>query len=309
VLEIAKAGSRGAALTQKIWSFSHQQQMNRQVVQIDSAVEEALRRLRTILPARIEIKKNLPANLPAVSGDASQIQQIIMNLGSNAADAIGERCGTLEISASAIHLNGNGSAISAKLPHGDYVKLSVRDTGGGIDKKTMCRVFEPFFTTKAQGRGTGMGLAVVHGIMKNHLGEVTVYSEVGKGTVFNLYFPVAGEASLEIRSAPASPKGQGQRILYVTDLSMPQMSGTDLAQEALQICPSLPVILTSGYIRTQDQEVARQIGIRELILKPDTVEELGNVLHRLLTGDKDRPVSPEALEFPPMRHSQRAGTS
>jgi signal transduction histidine kinase len=354
VLEIAKAGSRGAALTQKIWSFSHQQQMNRQVVQIDSAVEEALRRLRTILPARIEIKKNLPANLPAVSGDASQIQQIIMNLGSNAADAIGERCGTLEISASAIHLNGNGSAISTKLPHGDYVKLSVRDTGGGIDKKTMCRVFEPFFTTKAQGRGTGMGLAVVHGIMKNHLGEVTVYSEVGKGTVFNLYFPVAGEASLEIRSAPASPKGQGQRILYVddeeplvllitrtlkrlgyevsgftnpvealhtlqehpcefqalvTDLSMPQMSGTDLAQEALQICPSLPVILTSGYIRTQDQEVARQIGIRELILKPDTVEELGNVLHRLLTGDKDRPVSPEALEFPPMRHSQRAGTS
>jgi signal transduction histidine kinase len=352
VLEIAKAGTRAIALTRKILSFSQQQETKGQVVQIQSAIEEALCTLRGILPPRIEINKFLPAKLPLVSADALQIQQIIANLGSNAADAIGERPGALEISASAVHLNGNVSPLSAKLPQGDYVRVSVKDTGAGIDKSTMGRVFEPFFTTKPQGRGTGMGLAVVHGIMKNHLGEVTVYSEVGKGTVFNLYFPVAGEAPVEVRPATVPPKGQGQHILYVddeeplvllitrtlkrlgykvtgltnpvealhilqkdpcefqalvTDLSMPEMSGTDLAQEALQVCPNLPVILTSGYIRSQDQEVARRIGVRELILKPDTVEELGNVLHRLLTGDKDRPASPEALESPPMRHSQPAG--
>lgn|GEM_PF-4918989 len=354
VLEIAKAGSRGAALTRKISSFSQQQQTKRQVVHIQSAVEEALCTLRATLPARIEIQRNFPPRLPAISADASQVQQILLNLGINAVEAIGERSGMLEISASAIHLNCNGSALSAKLPHGDYVKLSVRDTGAGIDKRTMGRVFEPFFTTKPQGRGTGLGLAVVHGIMKNHLGEVTVYSEVGKGTVFNLYFPAAEEAPTEIRPATAPPKGQGQHILYVddeeplvvlvtrtlkrlgyevssftnpldalhllqkhprefhalvTDLSMPQMSGTDLAREALHICPSLPVILTSGYIRSQDQELARQIGVRELILKPDTVEELGDALHRLLTEDKGRQGSAEVLDSPPMRHSRQAGTS
>jgi signal transduction histidine kinase len=288
VLEIAKAGSRATALTRKIMSFSQQQQTKRQVVCIEAAVEEALSTLSSTLPARIEIHKNFSPKLPGISADASQVQQILVNLGTNAAEAIGNRSGTLEISASAVHLNGNGSVISARLPHGEYVKLSIRDTGTGIDKKTMGRVFEPFFTTKPQGRGTGMGLAVVQGIMKNHLGEVTVYSEVGKGTVFNLYFPVASEAPAENRPATSPPKGNGQRILYVddeeplvmlitrtlkrlgyevsgftspvdalrslqkdpckyqalvTDLSMPQMSGTDLAHEALQLCPNLPVIL------------------------------------------------------------------
>ena len=175
-------------------------------------------------------------------------------------------------------------------------------------------------------------MAIVCGIMKEHLGEVTVYSEVGKGAVFNLYFPVAEAVFSEIQPVTVAPsRGQGQHILYVddeeplvllvtrtlkhlgyevsgftdplealralrqsphsfhamvTDLSKPSMSGTDLAQEALQICPKMPVILTTGYIRPQDQELARRAGVREVILKPDTVEELGNVLHRLLTGAK-----------------------
>jgi CheY-like chemotaxis protein len=208
------------------------------------------------------------------------------------------------------------------------VRLSVKDTGSGIDKNTLARVFEPFFTTKPLGRGTGMGLAIVDGIMKNHLGEVTVYSEVGKGTVFNLYFPVAEKTPAEIQSVAVPPQGSGQHILYVddeeplvllmsrtlkrlgynvtgftdpldalnafrqspaefhalvTDLSMPAMSGTELARQALQIRSDLPVILTTGYVQPQDQELALRIGVRELIPKPDTVEELGNSLHRQLS--------------------------
>ncbi|HUK24852.1 MAG TPA: response regulator [Terriglobales bacterium] len=329
VLEIAKAGSRGAALTRKILSFSRDQNSVRQPTRLAAVVEEVLSLIRASLPPQIEVRQNFPPELPPILADPSQVHQILVNLVTNAADAIGEGRAQVEISAVTVQLNGNGAGLSAKLPPGRYVKLSVKDTGPGMDKHTLARVFEPFFTTKTQGRGTGMGLAVVHGIMKNHLGEVTAYSEVGKGSVFSLYFPAAEEAPAEPPAAAPSPPGQGQHILYVddeeplvllvtrtlqrlgyrvsgftnplhalqalreqpcgfhaivTDLSMPQMSGTDFTHEALQICPKLPVILTTGYIRPQDHELARQAGAREVILKPDTVEEMGNALHRVLSG-------------------------
>jgi signal transduction histidine kinase len=337
VLEIAKASSRGSALTKKILSFSRQQEIRRQPMQLQPVVEEALSQVRPSLPPQVEIRKHFGASLPPILADASQIQQIITNLVSNAADAIGDAPGQIEISACPLHLNGNGTSLSAKLPPGDYVKLSVRDTGPGMDKPTLARAFEPFFTTKPQGRGTGMGLAIVHGIAKNHFGEVTTYSEVGKGTVFNLYLPACQDRPVELPVTVLPIVSKGQRILYVddeeplvllitrtlerlgyevvgltdplealrtlrhtpcdfhalvTDLSMPQMSGIDLAQEALQVCPRLPVVLTTGYIRPQDQEQARRIGVRELVLKPDTAEELGEVLHRLLGGTEDKPGQP-----------------
>ncbi|MGH9501260.1 MAG: ATP-binding response regulator [Terriglobales bacterium] len=344
VLEIAKAGSRAVALTRKILSFSRQQVVNRQAIQLQPVAQEALSMLRATLPAQIEIRWDFPADLPPVSADSSQVHQILVNLATNASHAIGDRPGTLDLQARCIHVNGERSGPSSALVPGDYVRLSVEDNGPGMDKKTMARVFEPFFTTKAQGRGTGLGLAIVYGIMKEHLGEVTVHSEVGKGTVFNLYFPVAEGALPEVQPATETPtQGRGQRILYVddeeplvllvprilkrlgyevsgftdplealralrkdpadfhavvTDLSMPSMSGTDLALEVLQICPNLPVILTTGYVRPEDQEFARRAGVREVILKPDTIEQLGSVLHRLLceAEEKPKPATAEALK-------------
>jgi signal transduction histidine kinase len=330
VLEIAKAASRAVALTRKILSFSRQQETFRQAMNLQAVVEEALSLIRPTLSSKIEIRQNFPDKLPPILADAAQIHQIIVNLASNAADAMADGAGQFELSASPVHLNGNGSTLSAKLPPGDYVRLSVRDTGVGMDKKTMAHAFEPFFTTKSQGRGTGMGLAIVHGIMKNHLGEITIYSEPGKGSIFNLYFPQAKPVPAEVLPVPSSvPTGQGQHILYVddeeplvllvtrtlkhlgyrvsgftnplealaelrknpcsfdavvTDLSMPQMSGTEFTQEVLHLCPHLPVIITTGYIRPQDQELAQKAGVREVILKPDTVEDLGKVLHRILSG-------------------------
>lgn len=329
VLEVAKAASRAVALTKKIQTFSQQHETQRRPMQLGPVVEEALSLLRAGLPQRFEICKSLPSGLPLIQADASQVHQLIINLATNAADAAGDKPGRLEISALPVRLNGNGSNLSAKLPSGNYVKLSVKDNGPGIEMAIQSRIFEPFFTTKTQGRGTGMGLAIVHGIMKNHLGEVTVYSEPGKGTTFNLYFPVSMEVPAELPARAPTPAGQGQRILYVddeeplvllitrtlkrlgyqvygftnplqalaelrkdpcsfhavvTDLSMPQMSGTEFSQEVLHLCPHMPVIITTGYIRPQDQELAMKAGVRELILKPDTIEDLGNVLHRILTG-------------------------
>ncbi|HVI07523.1 MAG TPA: response regulator [Candidatus Binatia bacterium] len=330
VLEIAKAGSRAVALTRKILSFSQQQETTLHPTRLEALVEEAVSLIRPMLPVRVALTRYFPPGLPPVMADAAQVHQVIISLATNAAEAIGEHPGLVEISAAPIHLNGNGSTLSARLAHGDYVKLSFKDSGRGIDRAIEPHIFEPFFTTKAQGRGTGMGLAIVHGIMKTHRGEVTFYSEPGKGTVFNLYFPAAMEGPTELPVPGTVPAGHGQHILYVddeeplvllipralrrlgyrvtgytnplealhamrqdacgfqavvTDLSMPQMSGTDFAQEVLKLCPRMPVILTTGYIRPQDEELANRIGIRELILKPDTAEELGRALHRALEAD------------------------
>jgi signal transduction histidine kinase len=327
VLEIAKACKRAVALTRKIQAFSRQQQIHRSPLRLGPVIEEALSLLQSTLQSRLELRTAFPPDLPLVEADASQVHQIVINLATNAADALAGKPGFLEFSASAIYLNGNGATLSSKLAPGDYVKLCVKDDGPGMDKATLARAFEPFFTTKKPGRGTGMGLAVVHGIMKNHMGEVTAYSEAGRGTVFNLYFPVAVEVPAVLPISAPTPAGQGQHILYlddeeplvllvsralsrlgyqvagytnpldalrslrqdprkfhavVTDLSMPQMSGIDFAREVKELCPGMPVILTTGYIRPQDQALAQDTGVTELILKPDTVEDLGNVLHRLL---------------------------
>jgi CheY-like chemotaxis protein len=205
--------------------------------------------------------------------------------------------------------------------------LSVRDDGAGMDSATVERIFDPFFTTKRPSEGTGLGLSVVHGIMKSHGGTVRVHSAPGKGTRFRLYFPAAGKR-VERPAVPyrEAARGQGELVLYidddealvllvvrmlrnlgyevtgytdsaraleefrshpedfdavVTDLAMPRMSGFELTREVLAIRPDVPVIMTTGYLRAEDQEAARQLGVRELILKPDTVEELGRALDRL----------------------------
>jgi signal transduction histidine kinase/ActR/RegA family two-component response regulator len=329
VAEIAKASSRAISLVKKIAAFSRPQTVNRQAMQLVPVVEEAISMLRATLPAQIKIHCEFSSDLPHILADPSQVHQIIVNLAVNAADAMGDRPGVLDVRACAVRLNGQTETLSSSLASGDYVRLTVRDNGAGMDKKTVGRVLEPFFTTKPQGRGTGMGLAIVYGIMKEHLGEVTIASELGKGTIVDLYFPVSQGALVEAPAPPPPISGQREHILYVddeeplvflvsrlltrmgyqvtgltdprealrllgqrpsdfqvlvTDLSMPRMSGIDLAYEAMKICPQISVIVTTGYIRPQDEEEARRIGVGDLILKPDAVEELGSALHRLLEG-------------------------
>jgi PAS domain S-box-containing protein len=334
--EIAKASARATDLVNRILTFSRQSECRREVLQLQPAVEEAIALLRATLPAMIEINTSFSEGLPPVRADATQIHQVLVNLMTNAAYAIGDgAAGSISVSLDEVHIAkgaGPESVPSPELKAGRYVRLSVSDTGGGMDKATLDRMFDPFFTTKPVGRGTGLGLSVVDGIMRSHEGSVIVSSEPGKGTTFRLYFPAADASpAVEGKRAQgdalaAATQGLGRRVMYiddeealvylmtrvlqksgyqvtgfsdaeqalqalrdqprdfdviVTDLSMPGMSGFHVARAIKQIRDDLPVVITSGYVRAEDRETAKEIGVRDLVLKPDTVEELARVLEKV----------------------------
>ena len=187
--EIAQAGGRAADLVRRILAFSRPQESRRDTMRLEPVIEEALKLLRSTLPAMTEIKSAFAENVPAVSADASQIHQVMMNLITNAAHATGDRVGLIEIRLDAVTVTADLLHASIDLREGFYARLTVSDDGCGMDQATVERIFEPFYTTKPAGQGTGLGLSVVHGIMRGHGGAVTVYSQPGKGTTFHLYFP------------------------------------------------------------------------------------------------------------------------
>jgi PAS domain S-box-containing protein len=217
---IEKASGRATNLVRQILAFSRQQAPSRVVMPLQPEMEEAVKLLHATLPSRIEIRAEYAPCVPLISADPTQVHQILMNLGANAAHAMGESSGLLELRLEGITVSGDQTHAAAGIPDGAYARLSFKDNGCGMDKGTLTRIFEPFFTTKGVGKGTGLGLSVVHGIMKNHGGAVTVYSEVGKGTIFRLYFPSAEQAAVPGGSAPSASdvlRGNGERILYVDD--------------------------------------------------------------------------------------------
>jgi PAS domain S-box-containing protein len=219
---VLQAASRATDLVRQILAFSRQQQLQpRRPVHLHTVVEETLKLLRSSIPSTIEFDLVVAADTPAVLADATQIHQILMNLGTNAWHAMKDRSGRLQVKLERFMVDEALASTQSQLKPGVYARMSVSDTGCGMDKATLQRVFEPFFTTKAPGEGTGLGLAVVHGIMKDHDGAVTVYSQPGEGTVFHLYFPAhAGEAvAAAVEQAPV-PRGQGERILFVDDEDM-----------------------------------------------------------------------------------------
>ncbi|HEV8422716.1 MAG TPA: ATP-binding protein, partial [Chthoniobacterales bacterium] len=218
---IEKATNRASNLVRQILTFSRRQPPARAVISLAQEVEEAVRLLHAALPARVEIRSEYLPGVPTVSADATQVHQIIMNLGANAAHAMGERSGTIELRLEAAELSAERAESAGGLTAGKYARLSVRDNGCGMDKSTLARAFEPFFTTKGVGKGTGLGLSVVHGIMKSHGGSVTAYSDVGKGTIFHLYFPAAAREQ-EVGRSPRTAEqdeffGNGAHILHVDD--------------------------------------------------------------------------------------------
>lgn len=213
---IHHAGHRAKALVEQILSFSRMQEQLQAPVKISPIVKEALKLLQTSLPANIQVRSKIEADHP-VMGDPTQIHQIIMNLCTNAYHAMLETGGVLSVSLEQVIIGEPENAGPLNLEPGSYVRLVVSDTGTGISPAILERIFEPYFTTKEKGKGTGLGLAVVHGIVKSHRGEIAVKSVVGEGTTVTVFLPVSGEDLSENGVEPASIPRGSEHILLVDD--------------------------------------------------------------------------------------------
>jgi signal transduction histidine kinase/CheY-like chemotaxis protein len=333
LLEIRKAGRRASDLVRQILMFSRKEEPVRRPLALRPEIDEAIKMLRATTPAAIQIQTRVAADTPTVLADATQLHQVFTNIGVNAAQAIGSAGGTIDVVAEAAVVDENAPPELADLPSGKYARITVRDSGAGMDAATLARAFEPFFTTKPVHQGTGLGLSVVHGIMTAHQGAVTVESKVGKGTAVHLYFPAADSVPAPTPSPELPAVHEGGHIMYVdddealvflarrsltklgyrvtaftdpvqalqalrvrvnefdilvTDTSMPGLSGPDLIKEARTLRAGLPVVLLSGYMRPDDAEKARRMGISNVLLKPHTASELAEVLHRTIREQSGR---------------------
>lgn len=332
--EILGACRRAKDLINQILNFSRQGSQERKTLRVSPLIKETVKLLRTSLPANIEIRQNIMTANETVMADPSQIHQILLNLCTNAAHSMRERGGTLEISLAEIHLDEGTVAKTPGLSAGAYVVITVTDTGYGIPKSIQEKIFDPFFTTKKPGEGTGMGLAVVHGIVKQHGGAIYVQSEEGKGASFQVLLPQTGlmDETASSDDALNLPMGEG-RILFVddekalvdigremleslgyevvartssvealeafrfqpdkfdlilTDQNMPNLSGMELAEKALHVRPDVPVILCTGFSEIVSHGKVRDLGIKEIVMKPILKRQLAESIHRVLAaGDKD----------------------
>jgi hypothetical protein len=239
--ELLHFAERGTDLIARILTFSRREEYRRQPMPLAPALEEAAKFLRALLPASVEITVDLH-EAPPVLADVTSVHQILTNLGTNAAQAMPQG-GRLIVSLEPFYVRDSFARANPSLKEGEYAVLTVRDTGVGMDPEVRARVFEPFFTTKEQGSGTGLGLAMVHGIMRDHDGAVLLDTAPGKGATFRCFFPVVAATPAAIRArAAASPKGGGQRVLFVDD----EPSLARIGQQRLIALGYEPTVTTSA---------------------------------------------------------------
>ncbi len=328
-MEIVEGAKRARDLVRQILTFSRKGEEERRPLQLQPIVKETLKFLQSIIPSNIEIRVNTDSEAGPVFCNPTHIHQMIMNLCTNAYQAMGEKGGLIEIVVDSVDI-GEGDFSGDHIQPGKYVRFTVRDNGIGMDRETVSRIFEPYFTTKDTGQGTGLGLAVVYGIVTIYNGHIEVYSRVGEGTSFQIYLPEFGgipEDATESLGSASSLKGS-ERILLVddeesvvlviqsileelgyqvtsftksmdalasfraapssfdlviTDQTMPNMLGFDLAQKILDIRPDIPVILCSGYndFLPEDQ-TGEKTGIRAFLTKPVNRVELAKWVREVL---------------------------
>jgi len=228
--EIKTASLRATDVVRQLLSFSRKTELDRRPIRVDPIVKETVKLLRASIPSSIEIRWDIESDMGAIKADPTQIHQVLINLCMNGAHAMEESGGTLEVSLAKVD-SGEAEVVSGqKMSSGPHVRLTVKDSGHGMEKHVADRIFDPYFTTKEVGKGTGMGLAVVHGIVRGHNGTISVKSEPGKGTTFQVFFPM-----IQTEPAPA-PEREGklptgeERILYVDD----EASMVELNRERLK---------------------------------------------------------------------------
>ena len=334
--QILTAADRAKNLVQQILAFSRRQRQERQIIDLQPVVTEALKLLRSALPSTIEIVQRLNTT-PPVLANPTQIHQVMMNLCTNAEYAMRGHPGRLEITLEPIQVDESFARQHSDLRPGPYARLSVRDNGCGMPAELLDRIFEPFFTTKEPGQGTGLGLSVVHGIVKSHDGVILVHSQLDRGTEFQIYLPVQEKSqAVAAPAAKRAPSGSGQHILVVddeppicnvlsqmlsragyqvaaysdpqaalreflaqparfdlllTDLTMPGMTGVELARRIYEVRPDLPVVLTTGFGGDVMVESATETRILKVLEKPVSPGMVTEVVHDILHNGGKTPAA------------------
>ncbi|MGH6611043.1 MAG: ATP-binding protein [Burkholderiaceae bacterium] len=321
------AGMRAKALVERILAFSRSGMSERVPVHMQSVVSEVLDLIAASLPPGIGLERKLEVGDAAVLGDPTQVHQVVMNLCTNAVQAMPSG-GTLTVALKLEELTGQQCA-TCNLPNGKYIRLNVRDTGIGIAPPLLERIFDPFFTTKEVGVGTGLGLSLVHGIVSDLGGGIEVDTKVGEGSTFSVFFP--WQSSIELRQEREEPiaSGGGETILLVddeeplvrlgeemiaelgyepvgfrssiaalaafraeparfnavlSDEAMPDMTGSQLANEIRAIRPDIPIVLMSGFVTPELLTRAHNAGVIDVLAKPlvarDIARAIANALRR-----------------------------
>jgi PAS domain S-box-containing protein len=226
--QVSSASQRAIELVRQILAFSRPHEQKLEVLRLAAPVQEAMLLVRATIPTTVDIHVELDPHTPSALIDVARVVQVIVNLCANAAHAIGkERAGSLDVRLHPLTL----TEPSGDVPAGSYAILSVRDDGSGMSEATQARIFDPFFTTKAPGEGTGLGLSVVHGILKALGAYLTVWSQLGQGTLFRVYFPAMPDAAAADPTVhEPSPSGAGKRVLFVDDESMLVRLGTSFLE-------------------------------------------------------------------------------
>ncbi len=329
--QVLKAGSRATDLVRQILAFSRQSE--RKPVQVAPIVKEALKLLRSSLPSTIEIREDISVapEESVVLADSTQIHQVLMNLATNAAHAMRMQGGVLSVQLSAVDADGSLVSLYPELKPGPYVRVTVSDTCHGVDATVMERIFDPYFTTKDQGEWSGMGLAVVQGIVKSHGGAIMVYSEPGKESTFHVYLPKIEERTQTTEAeVPEELPGGHERKLFVddeeslvslgkdmleslgynvtaktssleaieifhaqanaldlliTDMTMPALTGIELAKKFIAIRPDIPIMLCTGFSELIDGNQSKELGIREFGMKPYVIATFAKTIRRVLDED------------------------
>lgn len=326
--EVLKGTNRARELVNQILTFSRKSQFQLQPIKTQLILAEALKLLRSSIPSTIEIKTDVDECCPAILADPTQFHQIIMNLCTNSYQAMKKRSGLLSISLKSEVLE-TIETDKPGLEPGRYVRLTISDTGEGMTKEVQEKIFEPYFTTKEKGEGTGLGLAVVHGIVSSLKGAVFVDSTPGEGACFKLFFPTCEESEREqeksdlvaplprgnekillvdddgviVQMATITLEQLGYKVtsldnslaalklfrenpesfdLVITDMTMPHLTGEELAELIHAIKPEIPIVISSGYSEAMSPETAHEKGITSFLQKPVKIKDLAVTVRKAL---------------------------
>lgn len=326
--QVIQSSSRARDLVRQILTFSRRSQPEAKLISVAELMQEALRLLRPALPSSIEIRLEMGADLPRIMADPSQVHQVIMNLVTNAAHALRTtQTPVLTLRCRIQDAPAEVAACTPTLAPGLTLMIEVADNGHGMDEATQAHIFEPFFTTKPQGEGTGLGLAVVHGIVRANRGGIHVESAPEKGASFQVYFPtVHNHVPANTETAATHFEGRGERVLFVddevslcdymrrlltrlrlevvtesdakaaltrlrtgetfdlviSDLTMPQVNGLQLAEELRRGGTRTPFVLASGLVNANLQGELSRLGITQVMPKPYTPATVAAMLARVL---------------------------